>query len=160
MALLPHGYGGSTSRSACLIHVFIWEAQCLRMGRENARLRMQFGEMGEGEWDASTLNLLRFFCIYMRASLIVQLVKDPPAVLEPQFDSWVRKIPWRRNRLPIPVFFVAQLVKNPPAMRETWVQSLGWEDPWEKGKATHSSILTWRIPWTIQSMGLQRVGHD
>ena len=119
------------------------------MGRENARLRMQFGEMGEGEWDASTLNLLRFFCIYMRASLIVQLVKDPPAVLEPQFDSWVRKIPWRRNRLPIPVFFVAQLVKNPPAMRETWVQSLGWEDPWEKGKATHSRILAWRIPWTV-----------
>ena len=41
---------------------------------------------------------------------------------------------------------VAQLVKNPPAMRETWVRSLGWEDPLEKGKATHSSILAWRIP--------------
>ena len=40
---------------------------------------------------------------------------------------------------------MAQLVKNPPAMRETWVRSLGWEDPLEKGKATHSSILTWRI---------------
>ena len=45
--------------------------------------------------------------------------------------------------------FVAQLVKNPPAMRETWVQSLVWEDPLEKGKATHSSILSWRIPRTI-----------
>ena len=55
---------------------------------------------------------------------------------------------------------VAQLVKNLPAMRETWVQSLGWEDPLEKGKATHSSTLTWRISWTIQSMGSQRVGHD
>ena len=44
---------------------------------------------------------------------------------------------------------VAQLVKNPPTMRETWVQSLGWEDPPEKGKATHSSILAWRIPWTV-----------
>ena len=44
---------------------------------------------------------------------------------------------------------VAQLVKNMPVMWETWVQSLGWEDPLEKGKATHSSILTWRIPWTI-----------
>ena len=44
---------------------------------------------------------------------------------------------------------VAQLVKNPPAMRETWVQSLHWEDPLEKGKATHSSILAWRIPWTV-----------
>ena len=41
---------------------------------------------------------------------------------------------------------VAQLVKNPPAMRETWVPSLGWEDPLEKGKATHFSILDWRIP--------------
>ena len=44
---------------------------------------------------------------------------------------------------------VAQLVKNPPAMQETWVQLLGWEDPLEKGKATHSSILAWRIPWTV-----------
>ena len=44
---------------------------------------------------------------------------------------------------------VAQLVKNPPAMQETWVRSLGWEDPLEKGTATHSSILAWRIPWTL-----------
>ena len=42
---------------------------------------------------------------------------------------------------------LAQLVKNPSAMQETWVRSLGWEDPLEKGKATHSSILPWRIPW-------------
>ena len=41
---------------------------------------------------------------------------------------------------------IVQLVKNPPAMSETWVQSMGWEDPLEKGKATHSSILAWRIP--------------
>ena len=44
---------------------------------------------------------------------------------------------------------VAQLVKYPPAMRETQVQSLGWEDPLGKGKTTHSSILAWRIPWTV-----------
>ena len=44
---------------------------------------------------------------------------------------------------------VAQTVKNPPAMRETWVRSLGWKDPLEKGKATHSSIPAWRIPWTV-----------
>ena len=60
---------------------------------------------------------------------------------------------------------VAQLVKNLPAMQETWVQSLGWEDLLEKEKATHSSILAWRIPWTekpggLQSTGSQRVGHD
>ena len=44
---------------------------------------------------------------------------------------------------------VAQVVKNQPAMQETWVRSLGWEDVLEKGKATHSSILAWRIPWCI-----------
>ena len=44
---------------------------------------------------------------------------------------------------------MAQLVKNLLAMWETWVQSLGWEDPLEKRKATHSSILAWRIPWSI-----------
>ena len=44
---------------------------------------------------------------------------------------------------------VAQLVNNPPAMWETWVRSLGWEDPLEKGNATHSSILAWRIPWIV-----------
>ena len=46
---------------------------------------------------------------------------------------------------------VAQLVKNPPAMWETWVRSLGWEDPPEKGTATHSSIVAWRLSWTVQS---------
>ena len=60
---------------------------------------------------------------------------------------------------------VAQMVKNLPAMQETQVQSLGSEDPLEKGMATHSSILAWRIPWTedpggLHSMGSQRVGHD
>ena len=60
---------------------------------------------------------------------------------------------------------MVQIVKNLPAKWETWVQSLGQEDSLEKGMATYSSILTWRIPWTdrsggLQSMGLQRVGHD
>ena len=60
---------------------------------------------------------------------------------------------------------MAQTVKYPPARQETWVQSLGGEDPLEKGIATHSSILAWRIPWTeepggLQSMGSPRVRHD
>ena len=60
---------------------------------------------------------------------------------------------------------VAQMVKNLPAMQETQLWSLGWEDPLEKEMATHSSILTWEIPWRkecgeLQSMGLQRVGED
>ena len=49
---------------------------------------------------------------------------------------------------------VAQLVKNLPAMWETWVQSLCWEDPLEKGKATHSSILAWRIPWGCKELDM------
>ena len=57
------------------------------------------------------------------------------------------------------------MVKNLNAMQETWVQSLGREDPLEKGMASHSSILAWRIPWTeepggLQSVGSQRVGQD
>ena len=60
---------------------------------------------------------------------------------------------------------MTQMVKNPPAMQETWVRSLGQEYPLEKGMATHSSILVWRISWTeepvgSQSMGLQTVGQD
>ena len=60
---------------------------------------------------------------------------------------------------------MAQTLKNLPAMWETWVQSLGWEDSLEKGMASHSSILAWKIPWTeepagLQSLRLQRVGHD
>ena len=60
---------------------------------------------------------------------------------------------------------VAQMVKHLPTMRETQVRSLGQEDPLEKGMATHSSTLAWKISWTeecgrLQSMGLQRVGHN
>ena len=60
---------------------------------------------------------------------------------------------------------VAQIVKNPPAMQDTRVQSLFWGDPLEKGMATHSRILAWKIPWTekrgrLQSMGLERMEHN
>ena len=55
------------------------------------------------------------------------------------------------------VSLLAQRVKNLPAIQETWVQSLGWEDPLEKGVATHSSILVWRIPWTEELGGVHRV---
>ena len=61
--------------------------------------------------------------------------------------------------------WMAQMVKSLPAIQETQVQSLGWDDPLEKRTATHSSVLAWRVPWTeepdgLQSMGLQRVGHN
>ena len=61
---------------------------------------------------------------------------------------------------------VAQTVKDLSAMQETQVRSLGWEDPLEKGMATHSNILAWRIPWRekqrglVGSIGWQRVRHD
>ena len=55
---------------------------------------------------------------------------------------------------------VAQLVKKPPAMRETQVQSLGWEDALEKGMATHSSTLPWRISWTEEPGSLQSMGSQ
>ena len=60
---------------------------------------------------------------------------------------------------------VVQMVKNLPAMQETWVQSLSGEDPLEKGMATHSSILAWKIPQTeepgrLSSMVLKRAGHN
>ena len=54
---------------------------------------------------------------------------------------------------------VANTVKNLPAMQETQVQSLSWEDSLEKGMATHSSILTWRIPWTEQQVSYSPWGH-
>ena len=70
----------------------------------------------------------------------------------PRFNSWVVKIHCVRDRLPTPEylgFTCAHLGKNPPAMQETWVRFLGWEDPLEKGQATYSSVLAWRIPWTV-----------
>ena len=62
--------------------------------------------------------------------------------------------------LVLQVSLVAQTVKNLPAMQETGVQSLGGEDPLEKGMATHSSILAWRIPWTEESGGLHFIGSQ
>ena len=101
------------------------------------------------------------------AFLVAQLIKNTPAMQENRFNSWVGKIPWRRDRLPTPVFlgFLGGSNGKESAIWETWVQSLGWEDPLEEGMATHSSMLACRItmvrgPCELQSMGLQRVGHD
>ena len=79
--------------------------------------------------------------------------------------GWTRLSDFTSLHAPRQASLVAQTVKNLPAMQETWVQSLGWEDSLEKGVATHSSILAWRVPWTEEpggqhSMGSQRVGQD
>ena len=72
-----------------------------------------------------------------------------------QFDSWVGKIRWRRDRLPTPVFLgftCSSAGKEYPACERPGFDSFGWEDPLEKGKATHSTILAWKIPWTFQGV--------
>ena len=66
-----------------------------------------------------------------------------------QLVSGVWKKKKKQSPLHLNQLVMAQLVKNPPAMRETWVRFLGWEDPLEKGTATHFSILSWRISWTV-----------
>ena len=76
-----------------------------------------------------------------------------------------RQLKWLNSSSSREKSLVAQLVKNPPTVQETWIWSLAWEDPLEKGKATHSGILGWKIPWVgesaeLQSTGSQRVRHD
>ena len=78
---------------------------------------------------------------------------------ETWFNSWVGKIRWRRDRLTTLVFW-GFLCGSAGKEYTCNAGDLGWEDPLEKGKATHSSILAWRIPWTVKYMGLQRVRHD
>ena len=88
-----------------------------------------------------------------QASLVAQLVKNLPAMKDdPGLIPGLGRSPGEGIDYPLQFSWaslVAQLVKNPPTVQETWVQSLGWEDPLEEGKATHSSILAWRIPWTV-----------
>ena len=76
------------------------------------------------------------------------------------FAKWIFKILFSHFLLGMSVVIwaslVAQMVKNLPAMQETWIRSLGWEDPLKKGKATHSRILAWRIPWTVLVRGIKK----
>ena len=105
---------------------------------------------------------------------VVVVVKPGPNVAvivfyEGQGSRWQERQASAQSKQSIPVFtrasLVAQTVRNLHAMQEIQVQFLGWEDPLEKGMATHSSILAWRISWTeepgeLQSMGSQRVRHN
>ena len=88
---------------------------------------------------------------YQQASLVPQLVKNPPTIQEtPNSIPGLGGSPGEEIGYSLQYSWaslVAQMVKNLPAMWETWARSLGWEDCLEKGKATHSSILAWRIPW-------------
>ena len=95
----------------------------------------------EGEKDFFFLHYM-----YIRASLVAQLVKNP-SLIPGSGRSAGEGIGY-----PLQYFWaslVVQMVKNPPAIQKTWVLFLGWEDSLERGTATHSSILGWRIPWTV-----------
>ena len=87
-----------------------------------------------------------FVFIFEKSWILFRLVS-----LSAKFKDWIR---WSLTLLICLKLYISwaslmvQLVKNPPSMQETWIWSLGWEDPLEKGKATLSSILSWRIPWT------------
>ena len=94
---------------------------------------------------------LKHFMI-IQASLIAQSIKNLPAMQETPVQFLVGRSAGEGIGYPLKSSWasvVAQLVKNLPTMWETCVRSLGWEDPMEKRKATHTSILAWRIPWTV-----------
>ena len=103
------------------------------------------------EQGAFTLTFFKSFLKYhilRKVIWIIVVVKLQPSCLQQEGSS-----------------LVAQMVKHLPTMRETWDRSLGWEDPLEKEMANHSRALAWKTPWTeepgrLQSMRLQRVGHD
>ena len=101
-------------------------------------------------------------CRMYGASLVAQLVKNPPAIAgDPGLIPGSRSSPGEGIGCPLQYSWAsleAQRVKNPPAMWEAWVRSLGWEDPLEVGMATHSSILAWRILWTEEPGGLSPQG--
>ena len=111
---------------------------------------------------------LSYFCFMRLQESLRDLLKTKQAVSSRRGTQYSRKlIQWfvPRSGKPFESSLVAQMVKRLPAMRETWVRSLGWEDLLEKETATHSSTLAWKIPQTeepcrLQSIGLQRVGHD
>ena len=90
-----------------------------------------------------------------------QLVKNPPAIRETTVGLLgSRRSPGEATGCPLQhswASLVAQLAKSLPSVQETWVPSLGWEDPMEKGMATHSSILAWRIPWNGVAMSQTRL---
>ena len=116
------------------------------VGEESARNAGDPGSIsGSGR---STGEGMGYLLQYLWASLVAQLVKNPPAMQE----TWVGKFPWRRERLPTSVFlsFPGGSDSKESARNAGDLGSIpGWEDPLEKGMATHSNILAWRIPWTV-----------
>ena len=108
--------------------------------------------------------MLKHYRIYRdsEVALVVKNLSANAGDIRCGFDPWVRKMPWRRAWQPTPVFLGfpgGSDGKNLPAMQETWVRFLSWEYPLEKGMATHSSILAWRIPGQRSLAGYSPWGH-
>ena len=109
------------------------------------------------------MGLYVYWAAYFLSLITFALERTHLQCRRPQFNSWVGKIRWRRDRLPTPVFlgFPGGSAGKESTYSAGGLGSIpGWEDALEKEKATHSSILAWRIPWTVQSMRSKRVGHD
>ena len=124
------------------------------------------GGTGEGVGIEITSFEFEHHYLLFGASLVAQLVKKKKAACNAEDPGSIPgsgsspeegighplQYPWAS--------LVTQTIKNSPGMWETWVRSLGWEDPLEEGMATHSSILSWRIPWTEEPGGLQSMGSQ
>ena len=141
--LLEKGYG-THSR---VLGLSWWLRIHLQCGRSAKRIHLQCGRSAKRIYLQCGRSAKRIH-LQCRRSGCDPLDRDPwiayPGIGYPLQYSWAS--------------LVAQLVKNPPAVWKTWVWSLGWEDPLEKGKATHSSIVAWRIAWTEEPGRLQSMG--
>ena len=110
-----------------------------------------FSIVNETELDV----FLMFFCFLYNPANVGNLISSSSVFSKPSLAIWkflvciMLKPRMQDFKLDL-TFLIAQLLKNPPAMQETPVLFLDWEDPLEKGQATHSSILAWRVPWTVQ----------
>ena len=117
---------------------------------------MSYGNVFPLERVGERCKILQNWLIPVRlhwASLIAQLVKNSPCNAgDPSSIPGSGRFVGEGIGYPFQYSWaslVTQLIKNPPALQETWFDLCGWKDPLEKGKATHSSILAWRIPWTV-----------
>ena len=121
------------------------------------RLRAE-GEEGVKGWDGCTASPTQRTWTW--ANFRRWWGTGKPGMLQSMGSQRVEPTEWLNNNGMKRASLVAQVVKNLPAVQETWVRSLGCKDPLEKGMATYSSILAWRIPWTEESGGLQSMGSQ
>ena len=150
--------------------VTLWTVACHALSMEFSRQRYWSGchFLFQGIFPDQGSNLVSYVPCIGRWTLYHWATWEAPVLPDPTLKSWTSDLllPLLLSSVTFSdTSLVAQMVKHLPTMRESWVWSLGQEDPLEKEMATHSSIHAWKIPWTkepggLQSMVLQRVGHD